>query len=421
MKTSLKRMLVGAGALALLFAASRAARADESEAARLFREGRALMLEGRFAEACPMIAESQRLEPHVGTLLNLAACHERSGKVATAWVEYEKALTAARTEGQADRERLAQERIAVLEPRVPWLTVSLDPSVAQAEGLTVSLDGAPLPPALLQKEMPVDPGEHTVTAMVPGHKSFQEQFVLHESEHKTVGVTSLATEPPMPAAPADRKDNTVVVEPTPGPAPAKPADRARWVFEAGFFVGFLGLNTERAYASNPESIGLYSSMSTSQRSNCNAVGCTYSLADGSGAVIGVNFFGGYAVSDQLQFGGRLLVGPRIQTGGGSLVAIGPSASLRASPAIWVGASLFLGTASAGGYGTVKPPAPWQVDGGRYDVSASTDLAAGASVDVALRVLETPRGMLLLNATPLFLLGSNGSAVVFPLGVAYRFH
>src|SRR5437660_1146046 len=81
--------------LALALAHTTTAFADDTEGERTFRQGRALMLEGRFDEACPLLEESQRLEPHVGTLLNVAACHERQGRVGSAWVEYQKALTAA--------------------------------------------------------------------------------------------------------------------------------------------------------------------------------------------------------------------------------------------------------------------------------------------------------------------------------------
>src|SRR5690242_7835451 len=72
MPTRRKRDHVFGGILALsLTLMAPGARADESEGSRLFHEGRALMLQDRFEEACPKIAESQRLEPHVGTLLNL--------------------------------------------------------------------------------------------------------------------------------------------------------------------------------------------------------------------------------------------------------------------------------------------------------------------------------------------------------------
>src|SRR5262245_57161497 len=92
--------------LLLLVAPSRADPDVEARAAALFEEGRALFKEERFAEACPKLEESQRLSPSGGTLLNVAACHERLGKVATAWVEFQQALTAARVDGKDDRARL---------------------------------------------------------------------------------------------------------------------------------------------------------------------------------------------------------------------------------------------------------------------------------------------------------------------------
>jgi len=42
----------------------------------LFRQGRELLEQERFAEACVKLAESQRLDPKLATLMYLADCHE---------------------------------------------------------------------------------------------------------------------------------------------------------------------------------------------------------------------------------------------------------------------------------------------------------------------------------------------------------
>jgi len=77
------RVLALALALAVT-AAPLAARAQTTGAAEmLFEEGRRLLESRDVAAACAKFAESQRLEPAGGTLMNLAACHERAGKTAT--------------------------------------------------------------------------------------------------------------------------------------------------------------------------------------------------------------------------------------------------------------------------------------------------------------------------------------------------
>jgi hypothetical protein len=51
----------------------------------LFRQGRDLLAAGKVAEACSAFEESQKLEPAVTTLFNLAGCREKLGQFATAW------------------------------------------------------------------------------------------------------------------------------------------------------------------------------------------------------------------------------------------------------------------------------------------------------------------------------------------------
>lgn len=395
-----------------------AALADETTAQRLFREGRALMLVGKFDEACPKIAESHRLDPHVGTLLNLAACHEKQGKIATAWVEFQKALTAARAEGQADRVRLAQDRLDVLEPRVPWLTIA----VTAQDGLEVTLDGATIQSAAYGKEMPVDPGAHVVAASSPGKKSFEERFELRESEKKTVTASTpdlVATPPPPPP-----KETRIVVDPQPSPARPKddptPSAHGRWLFEAGLVAGYLGANTQRAtLVGSAGSIAIREN-ATGKDMSCATQTCSYALPQSGGGLAGVSLFAGYAAADRLHVGVRLLVGPVLARGGGSLVAIGPSMSFQVGSALWVGASLYLGTASIGGNGTVTPSVGFSSNASLTAMTASTDLGAGAGLELGVKLFDVGRGSFGLNVAPFFLLGSNGNAWGVPFGILYRF-
>src|SRR5437870_2330149 len=61
---------------------------DTREAERLFEKGKAEFQAKTYADACEDLASSERLEPTVGTLGLLAACHEAQQRLATAYREY---------------------------------------------------------------------------------------------------------------------------------------------------------------------------------------------------------------------------------------------------------------------------------------------------------------------------------------------
>ncbi|MDQ2642778.1 MAG: hypothetical protein M3020_03115 [Myxococcota bacterium] len=156
-----------------MFVSSLAAHAQGSDkvaAEALFSEGRRLMAEGRIAEACQKFEASQKMDPGVGTSLNLAECYERSGKTASAWAQFREAVSLARATGSADREQLARERAEALEQRLARLTISL--AGTAPSGLEVRRDGARLDPAELGIAIPVDPGSHAVTASAPGRAAY---------------------------------------------------------------------------------------------------------------------------------------------------------------------------------------------------------------------------------------------------------
>lgn len=131
-----------------------------------FDEGKRLMSEAKFSEACARFAESQRLEPASSTLLWLGECLEKSGKLASSWSTYREAASLAARQGKADREKLARERVAAIEPRVPRLVLK----APATSGLAISLDGVALGSTLWGTPLPVDAGLHSIELSAPGKR-----------------------------------------------------------------------------------------------------------------------------------------------------------------------------------------------------------------------------------------------------------
>lgn len=220
------RRLFFANVACAAWLASGAARADGSEerAQALFDEGRRLMDVGKIDEACSRFAESQRLDPGGGTLLNLALCHERTGKIATALGEFEAALSLAARDRRSDREELAREHVTSLGPRVPrvMLVVSRE---ADATRLVVAIDGAPIDRASWGTPRPLDPGRHLVEARANGFKTFAITVSLR-ADGGALGVEIPPLEPDTAAGPP----------PTPDSAPAHRSA----LFHVGLWTGVAG-------------------------------------------------------------------------------------------------------------------------------------------------------------------------------------
>ena len=183
------------------------ARADNRAAAQqLFAQGKALMESGRVAEACPKFDAAAQLSQTPGVRLNLAECWTKLGRVASAWAKYNEALALADREGDVAAADAARRGRAELEPKLSYLTIAV--AAGGAPGLAVSLDGATLPAAALGTPLPVDPGEHMVSASAPGDEGWTQQVTVRAGGDKPT-----LTIPPLAVRSA----------PAPGGVPAPPA------------------------------------------------------------------------------------------------------------------------------------------------------------------------------------------------------
>lgn len=207
---SLARSLLSV-ALSFASLAPRAALAETSDgdrAAALFDEGVALAAAADFDAACPKFAESQQLDPSLGTQYNLALCFERQGKLGSAWRNFRGVEQLARATGNGDRERAARQKLDALRPRVRYLALSVSDADA-----AIAVDGEQVQRGAFGF-YPVDAGAHTVLATAPGKESWETRIeVPVEPPGAAEGEISVAV-PPLAIA---RGETRIVTRETSNP------------------------------------------------------------------------------------------------------------------------------------------------------------------------------------------------------------
>jgi hypothetical protein len=194
------------------------ARAVSPAADAKFQEGRRLMAAGSTAEACARFAESYQLEASSGTLLNLALCHEKEGKIATAWAEYRDAARVAQEQGRKDRSAAAYEKAAALDAKVPRLIAV---AAKQVAGLVVTAEARSLTQGGFGIAVPIDPGVHVVTATAPHHKPWTTTLQIAEGEQRTLEIPVLeedAAPGAMTAVPKPVEDPLKIAATRPAPS-----------------------------------------------------------------------------------------------------------------------------------------------------------------------------------------------------------
>lgn len=159
------------------------------------------MREKKYAEACPKLAESHKLDPAGGTILNYAICLEQDGKLASAYVAYDEALAHAQKDNNKQRAQTAEGRLAALRPKLSRVTIN----VAKPEGGAkpeVHFDATTLSEQAWGVPFDADVGTHAITAEAPGYKTFRGELRVETAgKPYDLNVPALEKDPSVASAP----------------------------------------------------------------------------------------------------------------------------------------------------------------------------------------------------------------------------
>ncbi len=202
---------------------------DPAGAEALFLAGRDAVTRGDYGAACPKFAESNRLDPAAGTLINLADCEEHLGALASAWDHWKEAVELLPADDA--RRPIAQRRAGAVEKRVPRLTIKL-PAGAPAD-TKITRDDVEIGIASLNLALPENPGKHAIVVTASGHapRTITVNLVEGQSQEIVAEPGEASLPPPEPPPPVPKLGSS--------PPQERPAPRDTRVL--GYVIGAAGV------------------------------------------------------------------------------------------------------------------------------------------------------------------------------------
>lgn len=239
----------GVCAMFSVVAPARAADASDKAAAEaLFQQGKTLMEQKEYGDACEKFRASQELDAGLGTLLHLADCYEKLGRTASAWATFEEAASVAASRGDTNRHDIARGRAMSIKPHLSYVVIRA--AVQLPTGAVVTRDGRAVPSAIWGVPVPVDPGTTTIQISAPGYQSAKVEVAVPERAPAPVEVTlpALVEDPTGQAAPATAETSSgartaastpaaTSDSPPPPPPPAETSSRET----IGLVLGGVGI------------------------------------------------------------------------------------------------------------------------------------------------------------------------------------
>jgi hypothetical protein len=168
----------------------------------LYAEAKRLEEAGRYDLACEKLEDlTVNLPGKVGPELELAACYEAQGRLATAEIAYETTVRLA-VAANDDRAEFARMKAAALARHVPKLRILVPESARDLPGLRVERDGVLIDPSLWGTDVPTDPGPHVLSIEAKGKIAHKKSVDLEAKD----AITSIKLDRPGDAVSDDDID-----------------------------------------------------------------------------------------------------------------------------------------------------------------------------------------------------------------------
>ncbi|AKT39950.1 hypothetical protein [Chondromyces crocatus] len=168
---------------------------DRATARTLAQEGQDALDDGDFDTARDRFTRADAIIHAPTLLIGVARAQVGLGHLIEAQEAYNRILREGIAPDAPEAFTLALEEarreVLELSPRVPAVTIRVD----GAHPSQVMIDGVPIPSAAIGARRPVDPGEHTIRAIAPGHRAAEASIFLAEGTHQDVHLTLASTTP----------------------------------------------------------------------------------------------------------------------------------------------------------------------------------------------------------------------------------
>ncbi|NVB80134.1 MAG: tetratricopeptide repeat protein [Kofleriaceae bacterium] len=170
-------------------AAAPQASEDHLKADQLFADASKLKAEGKLPQACAKYNEALSYnKTAIGTLLNVALCHEEAGRVATALEIFTQARDLARENNRPEHLAAAEEHITKNEAQVPHVAIAFAELLPNTK-LVIDDKVYPITSA---SDIRVDPGLRHVVVTAPGRLPYDTSIEVKAQEHKAIAIPKLA-------------------------------------------------------------------------------------------------------------------------------------------------------------------------------------------------------------------------------------